>query len=379
MKTKKDISQKPTFNFKEKKRNNSISGNEEILKSSKSIYDDIEKSELKLKDKKKLLNRVKSATIKECVYSNYNIPENWKNKVGYENKILKLFSKDEKFLFYVGNKNNEFEETKSTIYKKSNSFINKSFYTEEDKNSINNSELIMNKVNNKKKILLPLETENDKIKGIYINTKNKFHNEKKGKNYYSDKEVLSILDDYNNAFPLKEKKEENKKLSKTFSDNFENIKKMKKNERQEAFRQNIYNKMIPLNLKIQSVKNKNNKINKKQENKFGLYLNLNTEEFNKKIEIKNPIVKKYLESINFYGPYYSYCPPCKNRNMEFYKKMEQEKTIKLIQFIKKARGKSAIINNNFFNEKNQQKKIFNQNYLNKNFDNTFNSNSDSFK
>ena len=379
MKTKKDISQKPTFNFKEKKRNNSISGNEEILKRSKSIYDDIEKSELKLKDKKKLLSRVKSATIKECVYSNYNIPENWKNKVGYENKILKLFSKDEKFLFYVGNKNNEFEETKSTIYKKSNSFINKSFYTEDDKNSINNSELIMNKVNNKKKILLPLETENDKIKGIYINTKNKFHNEKKGKNYYSDKEVLSILDDYNNAFPLKEKKEENKKLSKTFSDNFENIKKMKKNERQEAFRQNIYNKMIPLNLKIQSVKNKNNKINKKQENKFGLYLNLNSEEFNKKIEIKNPIVKKYLESINFYGPYYSYCPPCKNRNMEFYKKMEQEKTIKLIQFIKKARGKSAIINNNFFNEKNQQKKIFNQNYLNKNFDNTFNSNSDSFK
>ncbi len=379
MKTKKDISQKPTFNFKEKKRNNSISGNEEILKRSKSIYDDIEKSELKLKDKKKLLNRVKSATIKECVYSNYNIPENWKNKIGYENKILKLFSKDENFLLYVGNKNNEFEETKSTIYKKSNSFINKSFYTEDDKNSINNSEFIMNKVNNKKKIILPLETESDKIKGIYINTKNKFHNEKKGKNYYSDKEVLSILDDYNNAFPLKEKKEDNKKLSKTFSDNFENIKKMKKNERQEAFRQNIYNKMIPLNLKIQSLKNKNNKINKKQENKFGLYLNLNSEEFDKKIEIKNPIIKKYLESINFYGPYYSYCPPCKNRNMEFYKKMEQEKTIKLIQFIKKARGKSAIINNNFFNEKNQQKKIINQNDLNKNFDNTFNSNSDSFK
>ncbi len=379
MKTKKDISQKPTFNFKEKKRNNSISGNEEILKRSKSIYDDIEKSELKLKDKKKLLNRVKSATIKECVYSNYNIPENWKNKIGYENKILKLFSKDENFLLYVGNKNNEFEETKSTIYKKSNSFINKSFYTEDDKNSINNSEFIMNKVNNKKKIILPLETESDKIKGIYINTKNKFHNEKKGKNFYSDKEVLSILDDYNNAFPLKEKKEDNKKLSKTFSDNFENIKKMKKNERQEAFRQNIYNKMIPLNLKIQSLKNKNNKINKKQENKFGLYLNLNSEEFDKKIEIKNPIVKKYLESINFYGPYYSYCPPCKNRNMEFYKKMEQEKTIKLIQFIKKARGKSAIINNNFFNEKNQEKKIINQNDLNKNFDNTFNSNSDSFK
>ena len=210
--------------------------------------------------------------------------------------------------------------------------------------------------------MLPLETENDKIKGIYISTKNKFHNEKKGKNYYSDKEVLSILDDYNNAFPIKEKKEENKKLSKTFSDNFENIKKMKKNERQEAFRQNIYNKMIPLNLKIQSVKNKNNKINKKQENKFGLYLNLNSEEFNKKIEIKNPIVKKYLESINFYGPYYSYCPPCKYKNLDFYNQMNEAQSIKLIKHIQNQRYNNEIFNN---------KKV---NTLKKNYKSTLNTN-----
>ena len=64
---------------------------------------------------------------------------------------------------------------------------------------------------------------------------------------------------------------------------------------------------------------------------------------NKLNEINNPIIKKNIESINFYGPYCSFCPTCRNKNIEYYDKMEPNQCLKIINFIKKARNKKSIM------------------------------------
>ena len=387
---KKHLSQKYFFSIKEKKENKSI-GDNILINEITSFYDDIQQKDLVIRNIKKNLNRVKSATIKECVYTNNKIPIQWKKKKEYENKVLNLFSQDKKFLLYVGKirniknynttiNNNDLLETKSTLFNTSNSnfFSNKSNTFNNNENN-KNLKSISIKLNKLKKLKLPDEEEKEKLKGIFI--RNKFNNKKKGRNnIYYEKEILSILEDYDNAFPIKEKMDEiiikkNKEnLSKTLNDNFNNFQKMKKNERQEFFRQNIFNKFIPLNLRTQSsnIKKSKSKI-KKENNKLSPFLNSTLIDFEKKIEIKNPIVKKNLESINFYGPYYSHCPPCGNKNLEYFKRMNQENAIKLIHFIKKSKGKSTIINfdNNIFENK-EKKKLFKSNsFLNSNYKNDY--------
>ena len=395
---KKNLSQKYFFSLKEKKENKPI-GDNILINEITSFYDDIQQKDLTIKNIKKNLNRVKSATIKECVYTNNKIPIQWKKKKEYENKVLNLFSQDEKFLLYVGkigniknyNKttnSNYLLETKTTIFNTSNSnsnfFSNKSNILDNNENNkkLKSISVKLNKIN---KIKLSEDEEKEKSKRIYNVIRNKFNNKKKGRNnIYSEKEVLTILEDYNNAFPIKEKmddiitKQNKENLSKTLNDNFNNFEKMKKNERQEFFRQNIFNKFIPINLRAQSsnIKKSKNKI-KIENKKLSPFLNSTLVDFEKKIEIKNPIVKKYLESINFYGPYYSHCPPCGNKNLEYYKKMNQDNAIKIIQFIKKSKGKNTIIdfdNNNIFENK-EKKNLFKSNsFLNTKYNNDYFSN-----
>ena len=98
-----------------------------------------------------------------------------------------------------------------------------------------------------------------------------------------------------------------------------------------------------------------------------IFLNSDNEIFDKKININNPTVIKYLEGINFFGPYYSYCPPCGNRNLEFYKNLEPNQCLQIIQQIKKNKGKNIILNNNNKNKNkdnnpiNQVEQIHNRN------------------
>jgi hypothetical protein len=125
------------------------------------------------------------------------------------------------------------------------------------------------------------------------------------------------------------------------------IKHLKPYQKQEMFKQAIYNKLIPSKQKL-SFSSRNIQIPKKHEEektsstKYGPFLNSDNEIFNRKIEITNPLVKKHLESINYFGPYYSYCPPCRNRNMEYYKNLEPNQCIEIIKCIKKEKKRKAI-------------------------------------
>lgn len=55
--------------------------------------------------------------------------------------------------------------------------------------------------------------------------------------------------------------------------------------------------------------------------------------------MKNPLVNRNLESINFYGPYFSYCPPCYNKNIEYYNNLEVNQCVGLLHHIKKMKTK----------------------------------------
>ena len=110
---------------------------------------------------------------------------------------------------------------------------------------------------------------------------------------------------------------------------------------------------------------KKKEYNNKIQNNNYLFLDSDNEAFNKKIDINNPLVLKSLEGINFYGPYYSYCPPCGNKNLEFYNNLEHHQCMQIIKLIKKTKGRKIFWGNKDNNE-NEYKKNNNNNYIFKN-------------
>ena len=368
-----ELSKNLTNSLKETKNSNN-----QTVKSSESnsqkpgFLDDIEKKDIKIRQIRNQLNRVKSATIKECLYTNKNIPDIWKNQLGYQNNILKIFSQDKDFLSYCGKgptiikTENDFDDN-MTISKTSDFFYKKSqTLANTDRKAMNSFQSITSKYYDKKNIVLPEDIQKDEVKGIINIVQYKYLSSSKSRKEYSDREILNILENYRNAYPITERVsvldlEKQKESELLYSENggnniienlikgynaFENVYKLKKNDRIDAFRQSIYNKIIPPNVRAQSSKVRSTskkKLEKFEESKFGPFLNSNSEAFNKRIEINNPIIKKYLESINYFGPYFSYCPPCRNRNMEFYNKMNHNEAIKLMQYLKKVKGKDNII------------------------------------
>ena len=81
---------------------------------------------------------------------------------------------------------------------------------------------------------------------------------------------------------------------------------------------------------------KNKKIKLKPLQTENIFLFHNAE-FDKVIEITNPKIKRDLELINYYGPMYTHCKLCNNRNLEFYKNSEPNQTLKLLQYLKKIK------------------------------------------
>jgi hypothetical protein len=67
---------------------------------------------------------------------------------------------------------------------------------------------------------------------------------------------------------------------------------------------------------------------------FGQFLNIN---YDKEVTITNPVVKKSLEAIQYYGPNYSHCPSCRNRTLNFYETMHPNESLRLIDYIKSVK------------------------------------------
>ena len=65
-------------------------------------YNDLINNDIKINKYSKNLNNIKNESIKEFIYSNRTIPIIWKKLKNYQNIVMNLFSRDEKFLSYVG-------------------------------------------------------------------------------------------------------------------------------------------------------------------------------------------------------------------------------------------------------------------------------------
>ena len=385
------IFQKYAFNLSEKKKAIEIEKtlHQAFKKKIRGFYDDIETNDLKLHKMKKELNNIKTSSIKESVYTNKNLPDQWKNKIGYHDNMFKIFSDDKNFLIYMGKGGNQRAFSNEEPRNNNSMAMNKtvsSFFPRIKKNNtiINMKHLgvkLEDKYNNKKKE--NTNSDEEQAKSIVDIIRHKFMPGKKKEE--SVKEIMTILEDYKTAFPIKieknnlliteinetqnkEKETENERenetmkkiANKTFSNSlykrdknnleinaFHNLDRMKLEDRQESYRQNIYTSLIPISSRTQSSKLKsrvksNKKLKKIEESKYGPFLSSNIELFDKKVEINNPVLKKNLESINFYGPYYSYCPPCKSRNLEFYKNLDINKAKDIIHYIKNEKGLNIV-------------------------------------
>ena len=394
----------------------------DFQKLNRGLYDEIENQDISIKDNKNKLKKLKNKTIKEFVYTNKEIPDHWKTKLDYEQDLLKIFVKDKNFLVYLGHGGggDNFRTLKES----------------EKNNNISPISNILSKSPNIEKKTLPKiesnnRTTNSQIKSF--STKQIARNIRfNGKNNYTDKEILGILDDFRNEYPLFDKEKEKNQGIYNSKDNIENenhdIKsktfyptrnsifqnafknnnnknllpnkkkatndfhpvgsfpniKQKHNNRQNTFRQNIFTNLLPSNDKYKYSKALFRKMGsssanfRKKPNNYNqnnnIFLNSDSELFDKKVNINNPILLKYLEGISFFGPYFSYCPPCGNRNLEFYKNLEINQCLQIIQQIKKNKGKNFIINKKK-KDTNKNEQIKSEQDLNDNISIKYNSGS----
>ena len=405
----------------------SVGSGKDFMRLNRGFYDDIENNDLSIKHKLNQLQRIKNDSLKEFVFTNRQIPEKWKKKLGYQNDVIKLLAKDNNFLYYVGRgggPNKSMIETASTKMYTTDNFNKSNIMGKTQTGLKTSNSQIFPKIRNRyisedKADKTSIKDESTNIKEQQqkileeedISTNTKIANSPsrlsiKKRDIMTEKEIINILEEFKLAYPIKLEKEESeeimenlKKDNKNFSklDNLpkkkllfsktynasssalkttkkynilDNIHKLKE-KRQRVFRQSIFNNLIPPKTKKMSNSmisiNPNGKLRKtevnKKEEKLGPFLNFDYESFYKKIKINDPTIERHLESINFYGPYYSYCPPCLNRNLEYYNHLEPNYCLKLIKHIKKIRGKKIlnIKENSSFssNEKKSEKNNIN--------------------
>ena len=352
------------------------------------FYDPIEKDEISIKKIRNELRRVKDSSLREFIYSNKDIPDNWKHKISYGDDILKIMIKDKNVLKYMGSENKDEQSMiKNNNDKKTNNLKTRNIQYENEKilPDIKNSTEQKYKINDSGVSQQIIDSE--KAQGKIIAEENniilspsklkKFNPKSKQKKYYNEKEINNILEDFKANYPIKQKLKElyektnyytssqknNLNLSKSrdnnttrnkFSNSFvktnknEFDKELKSNrnifykmiknqqifKRKNVIRQNVFNNLISNRESFMSKSTDNKRYSKLKPITFSDYKN-----FIKKLSIKNPLVDKNLENINFYGPYFSYCPPCYNKNIEYYNNLEINQCLELLHHIRKLKIK----------------------------------------
>ena len=384
----------------------------DFLSLNRGFYDDIESKDINIKKKNHQLKKIKNDSLKEFVFTNVQIPDKWRTKLDYQNSVLKMLAKDTDFLAYVGRGANISKNDTSTtkMFTRDNYGVNtlrknrgmstcySQAFPQIDGSKIFREE---KKIDFTQKRFKSIEDEDDldirevdnNISNINSVTKISFPKGKNKKEVMNEKDVINLLEEFKLAYPIKLPKEEEEQFEKMqekdnkinknnllFSQTFNYNQLLQKNikynaldnfhkiriKRQRAFRQNIFNNLIPPKKTIedeQSTKNKNifsyNKI--RTISRSTSFLNSDYDSFYRRIKINNPMILRNLENINFYGPFYSYCPPCLNRNLEFYNNLEQNHCLKLIHYIRKIRKKNILnikgTSSTSLSDKKDQKKI----------------------
>ena len=381
----------------------------------KGFYDDLITYDKQLKKDKIELNETKTKGFKETVYSNVKMPDVWRNKITYQSDLYNTMNEDKFFVSYLGTGGNKMyisPERKTPITPNITQNINqnirktvsstsydKSFTKKEEPHhiSFNFKELInpmKQKLINKSILRNSPQKERDKDKEnvkdiVYKEDESVDYEEekkrkkiqkeiekekeiKKSKAYLDfikntakeNRRVLSILEEYKQAFPIdlpkinysqRKSKIENKinltEAKEDINSPFKPKNYIILNEKEKNVR--------PIHTSENNIRKKKGELTKAEVFKTTIYNNLLNKNTNKKedhlvtlkdyrdildneIEIHEPEIKKKLEDINYYGPFYPYCFIGRRKNMLFYKTMEHNQCITLLNYLRKMRNKPTL-------------------------------------
>jgi hypothetical protein len=287
--------------------------------------------------------------------------------LGYQNDVYRIIDKDPAFALYLGRSQkesnyNKFSEAQKlkTISDSQNfeqkpipDFIKKFFSKSDNKTprrykDVENSSLIENKKdeeknNNTEKIKFQRRPSQIYQRGL-INEKI----------VIDDKLISSKLDEFRTKYDLnkymydiKDKRslDKEKKINNILTPNIKEretnyrqfLKTRTQNDKEHVLKSSIYYNLISKDNDNNKLKTSLKKNNLKPIIKPGsIFLNHN-KEFDKVIEITNPKIKRDLELIDYYGPLYTHCKLCNNRNLEFYQNSEPNQTLKLLHFLKRIK------------------------------------------
>ena len=336
------------YNFHSSQKSNKYKSNQskDIYKR---IYDEIELKQNLIQKNTKKIKQIKIDSIKQLIYANQNVPKNWKSKPDYPIQVLEIFSKDSKFLNYLGTGVNTTRP--QAISKSTYNLTSNNYFKENNKNNEESS----SKNTKNQKLKLTFMKENSRINNLKkycctTPTRKKFNkNNLTNEKIMNDKEILNILDELQMNYPIKEKLYE--LYPEEEIDKIQLKNEMLKNKESKAFKgkfpvinslktKNILKNNIYVNL-LSSDENEKNNEDIKDERDSKKYLNdydINILKMRKEM-IKSPVATRHLERINYFGPYYSYCPSCGIKNLNFYKKLPLNRLIKLTNIVKKYRIK----------------------------------------
>ena len=338
------------------------------------IYDIIEKQDKLIKNKQNTIKQIKQNTMSEFIYSNSQIPTQWKNKIDFQDNITKLLVENQDLLFYLGHdvRQDENENDQGLTITINSRSYRKNFHPKSARISNMTNIKKLKKANSCKNNLKNIKRNrfSSLDSPIFSTPPNKTNNNlKKNKIKYTKEEIIDIFDEMKNEFPIRNKfaefypnfeedlkkhkrilqqdvNEENNKKNKKIKNNFLiNNQKYSMQKKKYIFGNNIYNNLIS----IQSGNDKN-KINEKFAQPFicnkKFHKNKNyTPRINSAdnkidyniIKIENPAVFKLLKGVNFYGPYYSYCVPCADKNIGYYKRLGKNQCINILKSFKKEK------------------------------------------
>ena len=365
------------FNIEEKKKRGIPSQKINFENINRNFYDDLIENDDVLRKSKHDLKLNKSSGIKELVYSNKRIPDIWSQKISYYDDLYHTMSEDRNFVAYLGrgNEHEALAKQQENETQQHKTWKNK-FHITKGVQSIESSSLTSP---NHSRPLSPGKSKGrNNFYGRFINMITDYKEinnvlEEYRQNYPLDlplknkyKVLLTEMEESKVKLPAISKYTENitkthsnmntlisqesnkgddgdvtKKTTKTNSNSnngnthsstkFNIIPGINKSK---FFRTTMYSQLIPESVsqtkrgRHNTESNNENLGNKHTSKQYEFnnnnvfeprYPNVSHEDFVKLKPIYNVKIKEKLETINNFGPHYSHCAPCRNKNTDFYK------------------------------------------------------------
>lgn len=322
-------------------------------------------------------------------YAGIKVPSRWKVNPFYNKTLLNILKKDKTFVDYIATsekkidnndiylkteqfiqsnnteRNNKIYKNK-TIYSKPNQLDTTNIIYKPNKDSLKNqttSSFIIkdvkeNNLTNEKDNYLTgnkdfkasfLNTNNNFNKSNYTNINSNFKNFVDGENTLFNKEFLKTSNFNTTLKSINKNISNDNNLRTTFCSNPKtNILNNKNNtslydvSNKEVGRPKFFNSTLSM-FNNRSKSNIANYIlrNKKNFNnlKTGNFINVDYNSLNKKeiANIKDKELANKWKDVHYYGPNYTHCNSCFNKNMDFFENINPNDGLKIVKFLKTTR------------------------------------------